>query len=362
MSISISIVVAAHNVQGCIGDCLDAILAQIEPSHELVVIDDGSSDATLVRIEAARKANAGVRFTLQTQAHQGAAAARNAGVAAARGEYIAFVDGEDVLLPGALAALSETIARYQSDVVVCDFNLWRPDRGPTAKGSRTRVRNGYPAARLQDDRRAILSILFADRHMYLCAHVFRRAVYALLPAPAFPPGHGFEELATLPRLLSQCASLVYLPQPIVDRRQLPGTGTGELTDGWAKDFTLALMQTRGYLEQLGVDASVQRQFDVAASHLYINVVKKTYLLNAAGGERLRARIKAAFRHVLYQSCTELLAAVRAGQTVTHNRKNDLATIRQVDAALRGSMVFGLRQAAGRKIRLLQRTRKTVKAN
>ena len=354
---SISIVVAAHNVQGCIGECLDAILAQIQSSHELVVIDDGSSDATLARIEAARKAHAGVRFTLHTQAHQGIAAARNAGVAAARGEYIAFVDGEDVLLPGALAALSETIARYQSDVVVCDFNLWRPERGPKTKGSKTRVTNGYPAAKLLDGRAAMLGILFADRHMYLCAHVFRRAVFARIPAPAFPTGCEFAELATLPRLLSQCESLVYLPQPIVDWRQV----AHEITDAWVRDLTAALAQARRYLEQIGVNASVQRQFDVAAAHLYIGAVKKTYQLDGAAGERLRMRIKAAFRPVLFQDCAELLAAVRSGQTVTHNRKGDLAVLRQVDAALRGSMVFGLRQAAGRKIRLLQRVRRMAKA-
>ena len=156
MSIVISIVVPAYNVQHYIDECLDSILSQMQPSHELIVVDDGSTDATAERIEAARLAHPDLRFHVLRQPNQGISVARNSGLAAARGDYVAFVDSDDVLLPGALAALGEAIALHQTDVVVCDFHMWRPDREAKSR----RVSMGYPAAKVIRDSSLILSTFF----------------------------------------------------------------------------------------------------------------------------------------------------------------------------------------------------------
>lgn len=357
MSISISIIIPAYNAQHYIGECLQAILQQIQSSHELIVVDDGSTDATLARIREVHARYADVHFTILTQPNGGVSVARNAGLAAARGDYVAFVDCDDVLLPGALAALGEAIALHQTDVVVCDFNMWRPDKESKSR----RVSMGYPAARVIADTTAILNTFFSDRQMYVWAHVFKRTVYGRVPTPVFPPGRVYEDVATLPRLLSQCASLVYLPQPIIDYRQHPTSITRVISERWCVDFTSALALAREYLDAIGIDTSVQRHFDIAASVFYIGVVKNSYQLDWAAGQRVRAQIKRIFLDSLYSDCAQMREALRSGKVLSRDRKGDLNSLRQVKAALSGSLVFGLRQVASRRLKLWQRQRRAGKA-
>ncbi len=95
----VSVVVPAYNVGAHIGEALDSVLAQDYPHIELVVVDDGSQDDTAA-VVAARYPQA----TLIRKANGGAATARNAGMRAARGEFVAFLDADDIWLPGKLSA------------------------------------------------------------------------------------------------------------------------------------------------------------------------------------------------------------------------------------------------------------------
>ena len=98
-------VVPAFNAQGWLGATLESVLGQAPPPDEIIVVDDGSTDATAHVAEA----YAGIR--LLRQKNRGAAAARNAGAAAATGEAILFLDADDVLLPGAISNLGHFASR-----------------------------------------------------------------------------------------------------------------------------------------------------------------------------------------------------------------------------------------------------------
>lgn len=102
----ISVVIPCYNCERYIAATLRSVLAQDWPKLELIVVDDGSSDgsAELVRREFPQ-------VRLVEQANQGVAAARNLGVAQARGEWVAFVDADDIWLPGKLRAQMEQLAR-----------------------------------------------------------------------------------------------------------------------------------------------------------------------------------------------------------------------------------------------------------
>ena len=101
----VSVVIPVHNGQRFLAEAIDSVLAQAYPHREVVVVDDGSADDSPA-IARARP----VRY--QWQPNQGVAAARNAGLAAARGDLIGFLDQDDVWLPHKLDAQVEFLGQH----------------------------------------------------------------------------------------------------------------------------------------------------------------------------------------------------------------------------------------------------------
>jgi glycosyltransferase involved in cell wall biosynthesis len=90
----VSVVIPTFNRAGYIAAAIDSVLAQSLADVEIIVVDDGSTDDTLARL-----APYGDRIAILRTANQGCAAARNVGMAAARGDYIAWLDSDDEYRP-----------------------------------------------------------------------------------------------------------------------------------------------------------------------------------------------------------------------------------------------------------------------
>jgi len=104
---SISVVIPTYNYGRYLREAIDSVLAQTYAPLEVIVVDDGSTDDTPEVL-----ASYGDRIHAIRQQNGGVGSARNAGVAAARGEYIAFLDSDDIWLPEKLA---KEIALFESD-------------------------------------------------------------------------------------------------------------------------------------------------------------------------------------------------------------------------------------------------------
>lgn len=96
-----SVVVAAHQAEATIAEALDSALAQTQPALEVVVCDDGSTDRT-----GALLSGYGSRIRVVRQENRGEAAAKNAAVGAARGDFVVVLDADDVFLSRRLEALA----------------------------------------------------------------------------------------------------------------------------------------------------------------------------------------------------------------------------------------------------------------
>lgn len=116
----VSIVVPAYNYAAYLHEAIDGILAQDYPHIELIVLNDGSTDATE---DVLRSYPAG-KFYWETQANIGQAATLNKGWRKARGEILAYLSADDTLQPNAVRRSVEEFLRHPTAVATyCDFNL-----------------------------------------------------------------------------------------------------------------------------------------------------------------------------------------------------------------------------------------------
>lgn len=97
----VSVILPVHNGERFLADAIASILAQQYTPLEILVVDDGSTDAT-ARVVAEARAQAGETVRYLPQAQRGPAAARNTGIARARGEVIGFLDHDDLWAPNSL--------------------------------------------------------------------------------------------------------------------------------------------------------------------------------------------------------------------------------------------------------------------
>ncbi len=122
----ISVIVPVYNVESYLPQCLDSILTQDYEHLEVILIDDGSKDTSGAICDAYAARDHRVKVIHQKNA--GAAAAKNAGLRAATGEYLSFVDSDDFLEPGAYRYLWETLRDTGADAVQCAFRDVYRDR------------------------------------------------------------------------------------------------------------------------------------------------------------------------------------------------------------------------------------------
>jgi glycosyltransferase involved in cell wall biosynthesis len=133
----LSVVVPTYNRAWCLAEALNSVLAQDVAGVELIVVDDGSTDGAPQLL-----AGYGESIRVLRQDNRGVSAARNAGIAAAQGELVAFLDSDDLWLPGKLRAQVDFFAAHPEALICQTEELWVKNGRRVNPGRRHRKRGG----------------------------------------------------------------------------------------------------------------------------------------------------------------------------------------------------------------------------
>jgi GT2 family glycosyltransferase len=140
----ISVVLPLYNGASVVGEQLAALAGQAYPgAWELVVADNGSTDGGAAMVERWSDRIPGLQV-VDASARRGAAAARNAGARAAAGDGLVFCDADDVVAPGWLAAMAETLQGHDFVAGACDHEMLNP--GAAANWHARSFQTGLPVA------------------------------------------------------------------------------------------------------------------------------------------------------------------------------------------------------------------------
>ena len=208
---TVSTVIAAYNAERTIARTLESALSQEWDAHEVVVVNDGSTDSTSAILERYRG-----RIRIVDQLNQGAAAARNTGVEQARGKYVAFLDSDDLWLPGKLAAMVPALE--QNPTASLAFSEYLPVSETGAEYVASFL--GH-APSLEEMMRSLPPILTSTwvvpREMFLRSGGF---------SGAFKGGQGFEDSWLLLQL-RELGEFVYVPERLTRYRIVEGAESAD---------------------------------------------------------------------------------------------------------------------------------------
>ncbi|MDE6734272.1 MAG: glycosyltransferase [Desulfovibrio sp.] len=112
----VSLIIPVHNAEPFLDRCLESAAAQTEPALEIICVDDASTDASPAMLDARAAADSRFRV-VHRPVNGGESAARNEGLALARGEYLAFLDHDDMLEPEACRLLYTAAKTADADIV-----------------------------------------------------------------------------------------------------------------------------------------------------------------------------------------------------------------------------------------------------
>ena len=125
----ISVIMPCYNTSAFIEQAIESVLGQDYPHIELIVIDDGSSDDSVAIAERLASLSP-ERITILSQENRGPYPARNLGLSAAKGEFVAFLDADDWWSKDCLAKLHNAITLYKADLSYCGWqNIGKPGTG-----------------------------------------------------------------------------------------------------------------------------------------------------------------------------------------------------------------------------------------
>lgn len=145
-NVDVSIIVPCYNVAHYVEPCIRSVLAQATTrTFEVICIDDGSKDDTGAILDALAAGNASIHVIHQE--NKGLSGARNTGIEAARGKLLMFVDGDDMMLPGAIEAVCNAYDEGGCDFVTASYENLSED-GKTVTPLNAPRHHGAPWGRL----------------------------------------------------------------------------------------------------------------------------------------------------------------------------------------------------------------------
>lgn len=167
-NISLSIIIPVYNVEEYIRECLDSVLCQLQSDDQLILVNDGSTDRSGSICDEYAALSRLIKVIHQP--NRGVAGARNTGLRAAHGQYIAWIDPDDWVEPNWRESIAQALEHTQADILVFDHTLCREEE-------RTPCHYGREAGAL--DPELLLADIAEDKRIQsgLCNKVIRSSLY-----------------------------------------------------------------------------------------------------------------------------------------------------------------------------------------
>ena len=207
----ISIIVPVYKVEKYLNECIDSILAQTFTDFELILVDDGSPDNCPALCDAAAEKDSRVRVIHQQ--NKGLSGARNAGINVARGNWLGFVDSDDMIDPTFCEKMLHAAVQAGAEMAVCNILRMKENK----------ARDSYQEHCLKDEvlsREEIVHRIQLSPFYMVMTRLCRREVFEKI---RFPEGKNYEDAFTAPEILERVNKAACVAEPLYQYRLRSGS-------------------------------------------------------------------------------------------------------------------------------------------
>lgn len=193
----ISLIIPVYNVEQYLTACVDSVLAQTYGNLEIILVDDGSKDASGGMCDALALRDSRIQVIHKTNG--GLSDARNKGLAYASGQYVMFIDSDDVVAPDMVTYLYDLIKDTGADIGICDFVHCHPDEKIAYVPESER--------HVYSPEEAICEMLYQTSFLVAaCGKIYRREYFDDIQ---FPLGMLFEDSAIMYKIFDKAERIAY---------------------------------------------------------------------------------------------------------------------------------------------------------
>ena len=200
----VSVIIPVYNVQDYLARCIDSVLAQTYTDLEIILVDDGSLDASGDICDEYDLKYRFVRVIHKTNG--GLSDARNAGLDVAQGQYVTFIDADDYVHPNFVETLMHTIDDTGAQIAVCTWQELKDGNTPR------KVNIEKAPCKIYSQQEAIKTVFYqGELNHSACSRIFEKQLFDDL---RFPEGALYEDLAIIYPLLRTVEKVALLKAPM----------------------------------------------------------------------------------------------------------------------------------------------------
>lgn len=258
----VSIIVPVYNVAPYLRDCLDSVRIQTCGNWQCICVDDGSTDESGDILNEFQTMDS--RFVILHQRNQGVATARNEGLKAATGDWIGFLDGDDILSPFTLEIFHEIVHEHENADVVA-FGLKRFDQNSVVKWERTlSVNSEVIDMRTKYPSRPETETAFSGK-------IYKRRLISENP---FPPYHNGEDIVFLFDALLKANYMVATSLQLYGYRQRNNSASKHV------------IQQRQLLDYYGYSKKIWHMLSKAKKEIDVRIIRRNMIDMTEGMMRM----------------------------------------------------------------------------
>ncbi|WP_051207492.1 glycosyltransferase family 2 protein [Butyrivibrio sp. AE3006] len=271
----ISIIVPVYNIENYIDDCIQSLLRQTYDDVEIILVDDGSTDKSGVICDQYRSMDI-VRVFHKTNG--GLSDARNYGIERAKGEILAFVDGDDLVHPQMYQIMENIMIKEDADIVSCSF--LRDDKDFCARKIDTNV--------IKYDITSQMGALRGEGtvSVYAWNKLYRRELFDDIK---YPLGKLHEDEYVFHRLIHKCRKIVSIYEPLYFYRKRAGSIIDTLNQANV-DCALEALKDRIYFF-IGLQLQEAEKISIERFCFYNITMYKKYSRNECDKALFRTNIE-----------------------------------------------------------------------